>query len=55
MRWYESRTIGSLAESHYVVFPDPDTRHAADAYYVPPGHTPLMYDGNEIVEIQPDR
>lgn len=30
-----------------------ETYEAGDAYYVPPGHTPLMYDGNEIVEFSP--
>jgi hypothetical protein len=26
---------------------------AGDAYYVPPGHLPLMYAGSEIVEFSP--
>ena len=30
-----------------------ETYEAGDAYYVPPGHTPLVYDGNEIVEFSP--
>jgi glyoxylate utilization-related uncharacterized protein len=30
-----------------------ETYEEGDAYYVPPGHTPLMYDGNEIVEFSP--
>ena len=30
-----------------------ETYEAGDAYYVPPGHTPVMYAGNEIVEFSP--
>ena len=30
-----------------------ETYETGDAYYVPPGHTPLVYDGNEIVEFSP--
>ena len=30
-----------------------ETYEAGDAYYVPPGHTPVVYDGNEIVEFSP--
>ena len=30
-----------------------ETYEAGDAYYVPPGHTPLVYDGNEVVEFSP--
>lgn len=26
---------------------------AGDAYYVPPGHTPVLYAGTEIVELSP--
>ena len=35
-------------------FPDRDeTYEAGDAYYAPPGHTPQMYEGAEIVQFQP--
>jgi hypothetical protein len=35
-------------------FPDhEETYEAGDAYYVPPGHTPLHYAGAEIVEFSP--
>ena len=30
-----------------------ETYEAGDAYYAPPGHTPVMYGGNEIVEFSP--
>ena len=30
-----------------------ETYEAGDAYYVPPGHTPVMSAGNEIVEFSP--
>lgn len=30
-----------------------ETYEAGDAYYVPPGHTPLHYEGAEIVEFSP--
>ena len=30
-----------------------ETYEAGDAYYVPPGHLPLMYAGTEIVEFSP--
>ena len=30
-----------------------DTYDAGDAYYVPPGHTPVHYAGAEIVEFTP--
>ena len=30
-----------------------ETYEAGDAYYVPPGHTPRMYAGTEIVEFSP--
>ena len=26
---------------------------AGDAYYVGPGHTPVLYDGTEVVEFSP--
>lgn len=36
------------------VFPDHDeTFEAGDAYYVGPGHTPVLYAGTEIVEFSP--
>jgi len=35
-------------------FPDrEDTYEAGDAYYVPPGHTPVHHAGAEIVEFSP--
>ena len=35
-------------------FPDgEETYEAGDAYYVPPGHTPIHYAGAEIVEFSP--
>jgi mannose-6-phosphate isomerase-like protein (cupin superfamily) len=30
-----------------------ETYEAGDAYYVPPGHTPVHYGGSEIVEFSP--
>jgi hypothetical protein len=30
-----------------------ETYEAGDAYYAPPGHTPVLYDGTEIVEFSP--
>ena len=30
-----------------------ETYVAGDAYYVPPGHTPLHYAGAEVVEFSP--
>ena len=30
-----------------------ETYEAGDAYYVPPGHTPVHYAGTEIVEFSP--
>jgi hypothetical protein len=30
-----------------------ETYEAGDAYYVPPGHTPVYYTGAEIVEFSP--
>ena len=32
-----------------------ETFEAGDAYYVPPGHTPVLYAGAEIVEFSPTR
>jgi hypothetical protein len=29
------------------------TFEAGDAYYTPPGHTPVLYAGTEIVEFSP--
>ena len=35
-------------------FPDREVTYAAgDAYYVPPGHTPIHHAGAEIVEFSP--
>lgn len=35
-------------------YPDRDEVYeAGDAYYAPPGHTPVMYDGCELVEFSP--
>src|SRR3954469_4851876 len=30
-----------------------ETHRAGDAYYAPPGHTPIVSDGTEIVEFSP--
>ena len=30
-----------------------ETYQTGDAYYAPPGHTPVLYDGTEIVEFSP--
>ena len=30
-----------------------ESYEAGDAYYVPPGHTPIHYAGEEIVEFTP--
>ena len=30
-----------------------ETYEAGDAYYVPPGHTPVHYAGTEVVEFSP--
>ena len=30
-----------------------ETYEAGDAYYAPPGHTPILYAGTEIVEFSP--
>ena len=30
-----------------------ETFEAGDAYYVPPGHTPVLYAGTEVVEFSP--
>lgn len=30
-----------------------ETYEAGDAYYAPPGHTPVVYEGNETVEFSP--
>jgi hypothetical protein len=30
-----------------------ETFETGDAYYVPPGHTPVMYAGTEVVEFSP--
>jgi hypothetical protein len=30
-----------------------ETFEAGDAYYIPPGHTPVLYAGTELVEFSP--
>jgi hypothetical protein len=30
-----------------------ESYEAGDAYYAPPGHTPVLFDGTEIVEFSP--
>jgi hypothetical protein len=30
-----------------------ETFEAGDAYYAPPGHTPVLYEGTEVVEFSP--
>jgi hypothetical protein len=30
-----------------------DTMEAGEAYYAPPGHTPVLYAGTEVVEFSP--
>jgi cupin domain len=30
-----------------------ETFNAGDAYYAPPGHTPILYAGTEVVEFSP--
>jgi hypothetical protein len=32
-----------------------ETFETGDAYYVPPGHTPSLYAGTEVVEFSPTR
>ena len=32
-----------------------ETFEAGDAYYVPPGHTPVLYAGTEVIEFSPTR
>ncbi|MBI4897429.1 MAG: cupin domain-containing protein [Actinobacteria bacterium] len=32
-----------------------ETFEAGDAYYVPPGHTPILFAGTEVVEFSPTR
>jgi glyoxylate utilization-related uncharacterized protein len=32
-----------------------ETFETGDAYYVPPGHTPVLYAGTEIVEFSPTK
>ena len=35
-------------------FPDrEETYEAGDAYYAPPGHTPMLFAGSEVVEFSP--
>ena len=44
---FESRR----AHSHPSV--QEETFETGDAYYVPPGHTPSIYDGTQVVEFSP--
>ncbi|MFL5981921.1 MAG: cupin domain-containing protein [Gaiellaceae bacterium] len=30
-----------------------ETYEAGDAYYAPPGHTPILYAGGEVIEFSP--
>jgi len=30
-----------------------ETYEAGDAYYAPPGHTPILYNGGEVIEFSP--
>ena len=30
-----------------------ETYETGDAYYTPPGHTPALFDGTEVVEFHP--
>jgi len=32
-----------------------ETYEAGDAYYAPPGHTPFLYAGSEVVEFSPTK
>ena len=32
-----------------------ETYEAGDAYYAPPGHTPFLYAGSEVVEFTPTK
>ena len=32
-----------------------ETFEAGDAYYAPPGHTPVLYAGTEVVEFSPTK
>ena len=32
-----------------------ETYEAGDAYYAPPGHTPKLYAGSQVVEFSPSR
>ena len=34
---------------------DVETYETGDAYYAPPGHTPVLYAGTEIVEFSPTK
>jgi hypothetical protein len=37
----------------YTIGDSEETFEAGDAYYVPPGHTPKLYAGTEVVEFSP--
>ena len=45
--------ICDQGQDHLPVSDREETYEAGDAYYVPPGHTPVVYDGNELVEFSP--
>jgi hypothetical protein len=32
-----------------------ETFESGDAYYAPPGHTPMLYEGTEVVEFSPTK
>ena len=32
-----------------------ETFEAGDAYYIGPGHTPILYAGTEVIEFSPTR
>ena len=32
-----------------------ETYETGDAYYIPPGHTPKLYEGTEVVEFSPTK
>ena len=43
----------SRARSASAPATDEETFEAGDAYYVGPGHTPILYAGTEVVEFSP--
>jgi hypothetical protein len=32
-----------------------ETYETGDAYYIPPGHTPMLYERTEVVEFSPTK